>query len=106
MIRTINKINDDLIEICKYENPNVCFGTTRYPDNYDFVIFKEVINPFDLFNDNKVKDKKLKLYESIIKEAREHIHLAQTYGKRKYLYINGDDVLEILDKVERTNNDK
>ena len=38
--------------------------------------------------------------DNIIKEAREHIHLAQTYGKRKYLYINGDDVLEILDKVE------
>ena len=43
--------------------------------------------------------KEIERLYSIIKEAREHIHLAQNYGKEKYLYINGDDVLEILDKV-------
>ena len=40
---------------------------------------------------------------SIIKEVREYIEHAQNYGKEKILYINGNDILEIL---ERVNNDK
>lgn len=38
-----------------------------------------------------------------IKEVREYIEHAQNYGKEKILYINGNDILEILDKGE--NND-
>lgn len=117
MKRTINKINDDLIEICEYADPNVCFRKTvkygtLYPDNYDFVVFKEVFNPFDLFNDSKVKDKKLKIYKSIIKEVREYIENNTLY-EQDYDYdyeenlVEGlpsdekakQDLLEILDKV-------
>ena len=58
-MKAINKISDDLIEIIEYAKPNACFQTNEYPDYYDFVVFKETINPFDLFNDNKVKDKEI-----------------------------------------------
>ena len=51
-------------------------------------------------SENDKLEREIERLHSIIKEVREHIHLAQTYGKKKYLYINGDDVLEILDKVE------
>lgn len=40
------------------------------------------------------ENKKLK---STIKEVREHIQHTQNYGKEKIIYVNGNDILEILD---------
>lgn len=41
---------------------------------------------------------KLAQKENIIKEVREYIEHTQNYGKEKILYINGNDILEILNK--------
>ena len=39
----------------------------------------------------------------IIEEVREYIEHSQNYGKEKIIYINGNDILEILDKVGKDN---
>ena len=65
-MKVINKISDDLIEIREYAKPNACFQTNEYPDNYDFVVLREIFNPFDLFNDNKIKDMEIERLNNII----------------------------------------
>ena len=107
-MKVINKISDDLIEIIEFAKPNACFQTNEYPDNYDFVVLKEIISPFDLYNDNKVKDKEIEKLHSIIKEVREYIQdrydgevLTHTFDKD-----NVKELLEILDKVEENTNGK
>ena len=36
--------------------------------------------------------------KELIKEVRDYIKHSQNYGKEKITYINGNDILEILDK--------
>lgn len=72
-MKLINKINNDLIEIIEFAKPNACFQTNEYPDNYDFIVLREIFNPFDLFNDNKIKDVKIERLNNIIKECAEDI---------------------------------
>ena len=43
-------------------------------------------------------NKEIERLHSIIKEVREYIEHAQNYGKEKVIYVNGKDILEILDK--------
>lgn len=46
----------------------------------------------------KKQDKEIERLHSIIKEVREYIKHSQNYGKEKITYINGNDILKILDK--------
>lgn len=75
-MKVINKISDDLIEIIEYAKPNACFQTNEYPDNYDFVVLKEIINPFDLYNDNKVKDKEIERLKKCKNEVLEYLDIS------------------------------
>ena len=68
-MRIMKIIDDNLIEIKEYAKPNACFQTNEYPDSYDFCILREQFNPFDLFNDNKIKNKQLEDIKSYIKNS-------------------------------------
>ena len=50
---------------------------------------------------NKYLQSGLAKANNIIKEAREYIEHAQNYGKEKIIYVNGNDILEILDKENK-----
>lgn len=88
-MKVINIINDELIEIREFAKPNACFQTNEYPDNYDFCILKEQFNPFDLFNDNKIKNKQLENIRNYIKQS--------DLGKMLW----GRELMKILDKEEQ-----
>lgn len=47
------------------------------------------------------KDKEIERLENIIKEVRKYIEHAQNYGREKIIYVNGNDILEILDKENK-----
>ena len=67
-VRITRIINDELIDIREFAKPNACFQTNEYPDSYDFCILHEQFNPYDLINDNKIKDKELARLNKIIDE--------------------------------------
>lgn len=49
------------------------------------------------------QDKEIERLNKRIDKAIEYIEHAQNYGKEKILYINGNDILEILDKENKWN---
>ena len=102
-MKIINKINDELIDIREYAKPNVCFQTNEYPDNYNFCIFHEQFNPFDLFNDNKEKDKEIERLNNIINELEEElereIKFGKTISKEADNYNSSLDIRHTLEKV-------
>jgi len=61
MSKTIKIINDELIEIASYRNPEIVFHDSNNPrhlkpeyDNFEsYCDFKEVINPFELYAENQ-----------------------------------------------------
>ena len=84
-MRIINKINNELIDIREYANPNVCFNVQldKNQNLYDFCVFHEQFNPFDLFNDNRIKDKEIERLNNIISELDK---LIEQYSKNDYYY--------------------
>lgn len=52
-------INDELIDLREYRNANAAFNTNEYCKSDDICIFHEQINPFDLYYENKEKDKEI-----------------------------------------------
>lgn len=86
MSKTIKIINDELVEIASYRNPEIVFHNSNNPshlkpeyDNFEsYCDFKEVINPFELYAENqqlkKQKDdvveyiKKNKLFKYVYDE--------------------------------------
>ena len=103
-MKIINKINDELIDIREYAKPNVCFQTNEYPDNYNFCIFHEQFNPFDLFNDNKEKDKEIERLNNIINELEYCIENSYAEWGYEIFYImrkdGEDETLYSLEDVK------
>ena len=47
------------------------------------------------------KEQEIERLHSIIKKVRECIEHAQNYGREKVIYVNGNDILEILKGEEK-----
>lgn len=88
-------INDELIEIREYAKPNACFQTNEYTDSYDFCILKEQFNPFDLFYDNKKKDKEIQHLQNLIDKTTNYY--LKTLAKNKSM---PDEALEMFNLLE------
>lgn len=71
MSKFIKIIDDEHIEISDYRNPNAVFKNREYADYDSLCIFKEVINPFVLYGENKQLKNQLQQKENIIKELKE-----------------------------------
>lgn len=100
MLRITNKINDELIDIREFANPNACFQTNEYPDNYDFCILHEQFNPYDLFNDNKIKDKEIERLNKIINNNFADICKEQMIDK-----LSATEMIVLQEKeINRLNN--
>ena len=100
MSRLIKLLNNETIEIVEYSKANACFQTNEYPIDELVCVIRETFNPFDLFNDNKIKDMEIERLNNVIKEVREYIQdrydgeaLTHTFDKD-----NVKELLEILDK--------
>lgn len=77
MSKTIKIINDELVEIASYRNPEIVFHDSNNPrrlkpeyDNFEsYCDFKEVINPFELYAENQqLKKQKDDVIEDIKKQ--------------------------------------
>ena len=99
MSRLIKVIDNEIIEIADYRNPEVIFKSSQNPPTLQdtkneiehlewYCTFKDTINPFQMYAENE-------RLHSIIKEVREYI-------EEKYDYILGDDTfLDHDERIER-----
>ena len=79
-----------------------------FEDISKFLVNKDIVN-YSIFK--KLEDKEevemiyrdndIKYLKGIIKEVREYIEHSQNYGKEKILYINGNDILDILKGTDK-----
>ena len=76
-----------------------------FEDISKFLVNKGIVN-YSIFKKLEDKEEVEMIYrdndinylKGIIKEVREYIKHSQNYGKEKIIYVNGNDILDILDK--------
>ena len=78
MSKLIKVIDNENIEISCYVNPSLCFEYEGYDDYDSYCIYKEIINPFKMFEENK-------RLNNIINE------LEKTLNSKEYLRYKGKD---------------
>ena len=76
-MKAIRVINNELIEIMEYKNPRICFNNYELDDIENYCVFKETINPFQLYKELQRKD-------NIIDKAIEYFEyqLSQLYFEK------------------------
>lgn len=71
MGRLIKVLTNELIKIEEYKNPRVCFNNAEYDDVENYCVLREILNPFQMFYENKCLQQRIdkaiikikKLYE-------------------------------------------
>lgn len=111
MSKIIKVINNELIEIASYRNPEVVFHNSNNPrhlepeyDNFEsYCDYKKVINPFQLIEENiKYKEILDKIKEYITTRTPSDIGISGNKPK-KYYTLSEDEVdyiLELLEEIE------
>ena len=105
MNKTIKIINDELVEIASYRNPEIVFHNSNNPshlkpeyDNFEsYCDFKEVINPFELYAENQQLKKQKEELKDILK-----IKLARYRNEEDYYLTIEDfeDLLRMLGEID------
>ena len=105
-MKIMRVINDELIDLREFKKPNLVFNTNEYSDSEDLCIFHEQINPFDLYYENKEKEKEIERLNNIINELEKWCLSWKENDKFCYLSSNDKDKCrydiwgEVLDKLK------
>lgn len=90
MSKKIKIINDELVEIASYRNPEIVFHDSNNPrylkpeyDNFEsYCDFKEVINPFELYAENQQLKKQK---DDVVEYLKDKTNIVITYTDKQNL---------------------
>ena len=81
-MKAIRVINNELIEIMEYKNPRICFNDYELEDVENYCVFKETINPFQLYKELQRKDKIInEIKKELTKDYNTYVCKNKSYGK-------------------------
>lgn len=109
-MKTIKIINNELIEIVSYRNPELVFHNSNNPrhvepeyvDFESYCDFKEIINPFVLYEENQqLQSKWNSLREYYKRKVEETKNSTALYDK----WTKYSSVLSKMNELERVDND-
>ena len=108
MSKIIKVIDNETIEISCYVNPRICFENEGYDDYDSYCIYKEIINPFKMFEENKRLNYIINELEKYHIKSMENLKNTEDF---KYVGVNHIKILyeehkRTLERIKELKEDK
>lgn len=97
-MKAIRVISNELIEIMEYKNPRICFNDYKLEDIENYCIFKETINPFQLYKELQRKDNIINAIKEELKQKQEYYRYRKDNRYRTFLSKIFDKIKELEKK--------
>ena len=98
-MKLIRAISNELIEIMEYKNPRICFNDYKLEDIENYCVFKEIINPFQLYAELQRKDNIINELKNGIKKLDDMFYETFRISQDGYFSISEWELKDFTDKI-------